>query len=425
MTLKSFYDKKRRVPGETILKEEIRYLLNSREYINTISKDDEKEILRIIKKIYSSPPKDGDELLEKCIEFARFVNLKQTIEGVDLQDFNQYDGFSRKVQTSISIGSKEKDNPGSFLIKDINDRQFHRQDFNPVSPTPFHQINNLTNAGGYVNGSIIVILDKPKQFKTGMLINVARGYLKMKKKVLYIDLENGEDEIQIRLEQSIAKKTKKEILSGDHDDKTQKTLRKYKRLGAELVVKRFPAKATTAFDIQNYMDFLYREHGIRFDELLIDYMGLLGSTSGKTDDHDRISDVYIDIANLASNPNNSIEHVWTAHHIKRDAYKREETVYEGNDIAKCIDIVRHAQAIFGLNRNEHDLENDVFRMEVVEQRDGKPYGRALFNIDIDCQFAKEFTPTQRKNWLGDYETKDEANEGDSETRKGNRLISDI
>ena len=253
-----------------------------------------------------------------------------------------------------------------------------------------------------------------------MLINVARGYLKMKKKVLYIDLENGEDEIQIRLEQSVAKRTKKEILSGDFDEKTQKTLRKYKRLGAELVVKRFPAFATNAHHIQVYMDFLYREYGIRFDELIIDYAALLGATSGKIDDNDRISDVYVELANLASNPSNNIEHIWTAHHIKRDAHKREESCYEGNDIAKCIDIVRHSQAIFGLNRNDDDLANDVFRMEVVEQRDGKPFGRALFHMDIDRQFAKEFTPSQRRKHLTQYETKDEANDADEETLKAKR-----
>ena len=133
--LKSFYDRKGRVPGSTSLKEELRHLLNSREYVNTLSKDDEKEIVNLVNKIYSGPPKDGDDILEKCVEFARFVGLKQTIENIDLQDFRQYEGFSRKVQTAISLGSKEQDNPGSFLIQDIKERQFKRQDFNPVSPT--------------------------------------------------------------------------------------------------------------------------------------------------------------------------------------------------------------------------------------------------------------------------------------------------
>jgi len=66
---------------------------------------------------------------------------------------------------------------------------------------------------------------------------------------------------------------------------------------------------------------------------------------------------------------NKIEHLWTANHVTREGAKsRQATKYQGEDIALCIDIVRHAHAIFGLNRSPEEQENGFFRMEIVEQR---------------------------------------------------------
>lgn len=396
--IKEYYSNNKRIPGSTILKEEIRYILNSREYARVVTKDDEAEIIKMIKPLYGEVVKDGDKILEKATQFKSYVELRYIVENVDLKNFQTYDKFSKQIQRAITDENVVKANSGTALVKDIKERQFNRQDNNPIVPTPFRQINNLTNAGGYTKGSIIVILDRPKKFKTGMLINIARSYLRMKKNVLYVDLENGESEIATRLEQSIMKKTKSEILSGEFDDRVQKQLRKYKRLNSEVVIKRFPALTTTTDTIQGFMDEYYREYGIRFQILIFDYLGLMGSKSNRTDETERIGDAYLDVANLASNPANDVEHVYTSHHVTRPAEKRMATRYEGTDIAKCIDIVRHVQAIFGLNRTEEEERAGYQRLEVVEQRDGKSTGKAVFAVNLDTQRAEELSHRDRREY---------------------------
>jgi hypothetical protein len=228
-----------------------------------------------------------------------------------------------------------------------------------------------------------------------MLINWARGSLRDKKRILYIDLENGMDEILIRLEQSISKLDKTTLLEGTQDPKIQKIFRRYARLKGEIFVQRLPAYSTVA-DISILMDELYRSHGIRFNTLIIDYMGIMGCLSKKQDDKERISDVYLEVANLALQYD--IEHVITAHHIVREAEKRESTKYKDIDIAKCIDIVRHAQVIFGLNRTVEEREANIIRLEIVAQRDGVPAGRALFIGDIPLQKIDEMTVSQETEY---------------------------
>ena len=393
--LRKYYKKKRRIPGATIFKEELIALFKTRDYANSLTAEDKATIFGLIPKLYT-PPRDGEDILKMCAQWASYVVLKDQIEGVNLLDFNSYTTFSNKVLKAINIGITEKKEVGTSLIKDIHERQFKRLDVNPIVPTPFHQINALTNAGGYVRGSIIVLLDKPKARKTLALTNVARGYMKMKKKVFFADLENGEDELTLRIEQQISKQTKPEILSGQYDEKVQRILRKYARLGGEIWIKRYPA-GSTILDFQVDLDRLKRDEGVEFDDMVCDYAALMGSVSGKDDDFNRISDVYLDLANFGLK--NHLEHIWTANHIVRDGKKRSKSKYTENDIAKCIDIVRHVQAIFGLNGNDYEIENNIMRMELVVQRDGKPWGRAVFHCDPNIQRIDEFT----KNELIAYE----------------------
>jgi len=386
--LKSFYKKKRRVPGKTLLIENLTQIFKTPDYIQSLLEDDRKRILGIVRDLYHYPSDDPDEVMISCSKFAAYVELRNTLETINLTDFNSYDGFANKVVRAVNIGNKKNEEDGTFLIKDIRERQLKRQDDNPVVPTPFYQINSSTNAGGYIRGGVIVVLDMPKKWKTGMMINLCRGYLKMKKRIFYADLENGQDELSIRLEQSITRKTKKEILSGEYDKDVQRILRKYKRLGGEVVFKRFPAYSTTAH-IEAEMERAKRDFNMDFEILMIDYPVLMNSLSNKADDFNRISDVYLDISNLALK--RGIEHVWCAGHVIKIADKREATRYEENDIAKCIDIVRHVQAIWGLNRSQEEIDNGIMRMELVAQRDGPPDRRAFFTTHIEHQRVDELS----------------------------------
>ena len=392
--LKKYYKTKKKIPKNlSIFKEYILEVIKSERFHTELDKNDVDNIFDIVNSIYKGYVKDGKEVLDRCREFVSYVQLRDLIEGFDLNNYQEYNEFAKKAQRIIAIKDADKRNAGSFLVKDIKDRQFRRQDNPNIIPTPFRQVNKSTNAGGYSKGSIIVILDKPKQFKTAALINVARGYLRKKNKIFYVDLENGADELFTRLEQSITNKNKAEILSGKHDPDVQKVMRKYKRLGAEIYIKRFPTSVTMA-DIGREMDNIYREHGIQFNTVIFDYLALMQSISGATDDVKRISDVYLDAANLAIEY--EIEHIWTAHHVTRDAFKREATKYHQQDIAKCIDIVRHAQAIWGLNRTTEEKDEDILRMELVVQRDGLQAAQSLFEINSSTQRMLEFTAEQRK-----------------------------
>jgi hypothetical protein len=404
--LKSYFKKKNKIPRDkAVLKEELRVMFKRKEFRDSLLEADRIATLKLVDKLYKKVIKDGNDILEACTRFASFIEFKDVLENINVYDFSSYEPVIKDLQKAINKKSKSDLEKGTFLVADIRQRQADRKAREPVQPFPFWQLNALTNANGAEKGSLFVLLDKAKGFKTGVMINLIKGYMRLKKNVILFDLENGENSMALRMEQTLANKNKAEVLSGDHDRHIQKILRQYSRIGVEVVIKRLPAYST-ATDLKYWLDYYYNEYGLTFEEMFIDYVGLMGSIKGNnTDENSRIGNAYLEVKNLADEY--GIWHTWTPHHIGRNAYVRRATKYEANDTAKCIDIHRHVDGMFGVNQNEDEKEGGVYRIEIIDQRDGVPEGRCYLWGNEATQRVTEFTKNQVKEYL---ETQHEANE---------------
>lgn len=390
-----YYKKQNKIPSESVLKEVIKELLEGKQYVDLVTKDDIPNIDRVISNLYHLPLSDADYIKEKIYQFSTYVEMKNLNDSFDLDNFEQYEEYSRKIEKILQKSKPKKEDEPAYMIRDMVERQFKRQSEPSVIPCPFRQMNALTNAGGYPEHSVNVILDKPKAKKTFFMVNLARGYLRMGKSVYYVDTENGKDQILDRFIQSSINKTKKELYSGEYDKLESKHLRKLARFGVELIVERVPAMITDCNYIRDKI-IKFRNQGIDIKVLFVDYAGKLASIARDKEDFDRISNVYIDLQNLAEELNLDI--VWTAHHITREGKKHRATRYDENDISGSIAIIRNAQTIFGLNSTAQEEQDDILRAELVVQRDGLPSGRALFKCDVERQRCKEFTRDERENY---------------------------
>lgn len=389
-----FSKKTKKLPkNPAVLMQEVKEILTVKSLADLVTQDDLVEVNKIINTLYTTPLLDADAIEDKVLKFCTFIQMKDLNDNFDLSDFSQYEEYYRKISQLLAKTKSKKEVP-LYLVRDVVERQFQRQADPQVMPTPFRQLNQLANGGGFPQGSILVALDKSKATKTFTLVNVGRSYLKMQKVVLYIDMENGAREIMMRMEQSTLNRSKSDLLSGEFDKLEQKHLRKYKRLGSEFIVRKLPANIGTANDIANIIDEIYNDTGLRVQVLIIDFMGKMGSIEKHKDDFDRISNVYIEVSNLAVDK--ELDVVWTAQHVTRQAEARRETRYEESDIAKCLDISRTASFVFGLNSTKEEREHGVQRWETVVARDAPSWGRCLFNIDLEKQRFQEFTVSQRK-----------------------------
>lgn len=391
-----FYKRYKKIPSQALLIETVKQLLDGRNYVDLVTKEDIPNINKIISGLYSQPLQDDLAIAENIYKFAAYVEMKSLTEEMDFSNFNLYEEYQNRVTQVIRDSKPIKEEEPLMMVRDTARRQLLRQTDPDVVPTPYWQLNNLSNGNGYIKGSIFVFLDRPKAKKTFSLINVARGYLTMKKNVLYIDTENGKNQIMDRMIQSTLNKTRKELLSGGYDTMEQRHMRKYRRLGVEFIVDRVLAMVEDTNKIKSIIQKVEAERGIKIHILVVDYAAKLASTLKQKEDVERINQVYIDLDNLGTEM--GLEAIWTAQHITREGAKHKATVYEDNDIAGGISIIRNAQCILGLNSTDEEEEHNVQRWEVVVQRDGKPHGRCLFNVDPERQRMKEFTREARSKY---------------------------
>ncbi len=401
-----FFKRTGRVPrSSALLNEELNGLFKTRDYAQAFLPKDRTAIKKKVTRLYKGILKEPDEILSKIKTFASYVEFKKVLEEVNLNDYNQYSTYLKKIQSAINVGMTINERQGLFIVNAAASRFIGRKASEDlIVPTRIRQMDKLTNAGGYARGSVIVVIDKPKKGKTLFLVNVARWFISKRsekalaknKRVIYFDLENGEQNISFRIDQAVAQANKLEVMQGKHDEKLRKIYRKLRRLGGEVYVKRLPAYSTTN-DFQKVLDDIYSEYGIKFEVAVIDYMGLMGAVSGKKDDFERISDAYLDVKNWADH--NELDMVFTGHHVKREAYNRRATRYRSDDLAKCIDIERHVDAIYGIQQNDTEEGAGIMRLELIVQRDGLPSGRAMFYVNLAHQKLVEFSTAQ----LHEYE----------------------
>lgn len=391
-----FVKKYQRIPSEVLMIEQVKTLLEGKDYTDLVTKEDIPNIHKLISELYNKPLKDVDIVLENIHKFIAYIELKALNESMDFSDYNSYEIYQAKLTKILQNSKPQKKDEPLLMVSGTAMRQLMRKVDPDVVPTPFWQLNKLGNGDGYPKNSLFVLIDRPKRRKTFALINIARGYLAMKKNVLYIDTENGKNQLMDRMIQSTLNKTKREMLTGDYDKMEQRHMRKYKRLGVEFIVERVPATIADCNTIKNLVRKLESEKGIKVHVIMIDYAAKLASISRDKDDVERINNVYIDIDNMGDEL--GLDAIWTAQHVTREGAKHQETRYEDNDIASAISIIRNAKCVMGLNSTHDEEEHNIMRMEVVVQRDGVPTGRVMFNMDPERQRMKEFSKEARAKY---------------------------
>lgn len=407
-----YFQKRSRIPSYALLVEELNYQFRTRDYINLLKEKDRTAILKKARGLYKGGLSDPEAIKEAISTFASYVEFKDILGKFDITQYDSYAKVTQKLQGALNRGQEITSDKGSFIVTGYKSRIIRRKLNESVFPTPFKQLNRTTNAGGYPRNSVIVIMDKEKGGKTLSLVNVARGYLKLRKKVVIFDLENGLESYEDRIDQSILGISKHDLLSGDLEiEKSLARLyRKYARIGAELYVRRLPAGCTMA-DIERELGSLKQESGFIPQIVIVDYLVLMNPIRERTRDDLNISQVYIEAKNLAQKFD--IESFWTANHVKMDAYKRRATRYRSGDAAKALDIGRNADAVIGVNQNKTEEASNILRWEIVDQRDGVK-GVVLFDLNQRTQQLREFTKEQRDNYLekfykGDEEEDEPAN----------------
>ena len=85
--ISKYFKKQGRMPSENILKEVLKELLESKTYVDLVTKDDIPNINKLISNLYHIPLSDSDYIKEKIYQFSTYVEMKNLNDSFDLDNF--------------------------------------------------------------------------------------------------------------------------------------------------------------------------------------------------------------------------------------------------------------------------------------------------------------------------------------------------
>ncbi|QEG04180.1 DNA helicase [Bacillus phage BC-T25] len=211
------------------------------------------------------------------------------------------------------------------IINVLDDAEYKRTAlstlYQNIIPTGFADIDHL-NSGGLAKGELGMIVAASGTGKTLILTNLATNYTKMKKNVLFIALEELENRMILKLEQSLLRRNRSQILTGTalnqvEFDKNQQFIKEKRDMFGNLFFARFSPRTITPAKVEQLISDVKLRWGIDLDVVIIDYPELLRDPNATGDDAKDGGRLFEEMRRIGQEYNVVM---WTAAQMNRSAY---------------------------------------------------------------------------------------------------------
>lgn len=302
------------------------------------------------------------------------ASVRDKSPGVLDEIYRKVDRIRKLSDTALDDAEKNK---GTFLIAD------HKEDDYSVvegHATQYSDLNRMTSVKGFYSPQLIIFMAGPKGFKTGLLLNILKGYVQDGYKVYLADAENGHLRMKDRVRQSMLKCTFDELRSGSQDGVLTEMVGRYKALGGDMKIDYYPAYTKSLSDVDDELEYLRDELGWVPDIIAYDYLDLFNPIDYKIHEKRlKIQAVYFDAINL----NNKWGTIgFSLSQVNKNALSQTE--FSMTAFAEDFGKAMNAHGCFGLNRDDIEKAAGIGRIVVVMQRDGVPqHKRRVCFVQID------------------------------------------
>lgn len=348
------------------------------------------KIKETIEILYTPLDKDIEIIKDAVVIEVKRKKLKDLMlryAGKDLDNNKEFDSMSSETKKIATIGEDAKviieNSDSGFLIHDQKDINFEIVEGHP---TQYLGWNRLTAAGGFHPPQLIVIMAGPKAFKTGLMLNLAQGFVRDGLKVYYADFDNnGVRELTTRFYQSLVGAEFHEMNKPEVKKKLKSIVKDYQTMGGDIRIGQFLSESQNSDDVEMELDRIEEEDNWQPEVIIWDYADKMAPCDSSIKEKRlKIQGVYVDIANVNSKRN---VFSFSLSQVKREAI--EKFVIKPEDIAEDFAKIANAQAIFAWCRTEEEKKAGYARIIPVVQRQGKPYGTVLFKVSPEIMEIEE------------------------------------
>ena len=309
---------------------------------------------------------DKEYIEQEFLKFCQNQQMKKAImTSVDLLNDGDYESIRSLISKAI-VTSQEK-NTGHDYELDVEAR--YRPDDRRVIPTPWPQINSITQ-GGYGKGDLIIFFGGPGSGKSWAAISMALEAVKLNCNVVYYTLELGEGYVGQRFDANLLGIPVDQLPM--HRVKIEEAT---KGLAGKLIIKEFPPKRASLDDIERHLDQLWNQHNFKPNVIFIDYLDLLRNRRSRVERKDDLDDIYTDAKGLAKELGIPII---SPSQVNRSG--AADKVVEGDKAAGSYDKIMIGDIIISTSRLRKDKVDNTSRWHIIKNRYGSD------GITFNCDF---------------------------------------
>lgn len=315
--------------------------------------------------------------LTKCISIWKGDLSTKNIEPITAIPDILQEALSVSFDTAIGL--------------DYGDNEELFQRYNNTSKKfPFDiELFNTTTNGGVEPKTLNIVQASSGVGKSAFLCHYAASQIQARRNVLYITLEMAEEKVAQRIDANLMQIPFKEL---NHIQKTKdlyiKRREKLFKTGiGKLIIKEYPPASVGSKEFQRLLNEIYNKKGIKFDIVIVDYLGIVKS--------DRIS--------LSSGTYSYMKAI--SEELRALAVKNELAIFSAvqtnrdgvdssslslKNISDSLGIVMTADYIFGLISLEEHAAQDKALIIQLKNRYSSIYSDRKFYVGYDRSMQRFF-----------------------------------
>jgi replicative DNA helicase len=288
----------------------------------------------------------------------------------------EFPTIESNMADAFAVGSNLGDVGSQFFIN-FADRIKNREQKYDVEIIP----TGITELDIFLNGGI-----KPKQLgiwmgptsrgKSIALLHCGKRAVIMGKNVLYYTFELSEEEVAERYDSSFSTIPVGELFNKEHELSRRMT-DLGRRWGNSLIIKEYPAGNATLSTLKSHYNQCVHI-GFEPDLILVDYLDLMRPLKHRKQKREELSDITTDLRGWATDLEVPL---WSATQAQRQAISMKTHTEEqvGEDIGKA----NIADIVITLNQTPDEVANNVMRLFLAKNRNGKKYVEIPVEYDFN------------------------------------------
>lgn len=392
------------------------------------SAEEQQEYFNRIHELYEVANSGDDEIIdekiEKYIRKHMWVDLlKKAAMNLDNEQFMEKVADEWRNIMMLDISGKQQE-----IINILDDTEYKRQAlstlYQNIISTGFRSIDNL-NGGGLAKGELGIIVAASGTGKTLILTNLATNYTKLKYNVLFIALEELENRMILKFEQSMLRQNKSAILTGsmlnnDHFDKLEGFIKQNRDQFGNLFFARYSPNTITPAKVEQLISDVVLREGVNLDVVVIDYPELLRNPKATGDVSEDGGRLFEEMRRIAQDYNVVM---WTAAQMNRTAYSaqiRTAEHMEGSHRKK-----NAAELVLTVNQTQEEYNAGFIRLYADKVRNPPegPFDRMIgLRVVGSAQTVRDYrTKEEQKEHQAIIEASDSAAEAAFKRRRKEKM----